>query len=138
MTDLVVSTPSVFNPAIIGSSRNTMTLASEDERFEFLKAISDPLSGDEFVGKPFNLINVVQVVVEFANDVTGELEPTVQNVLVTDIGTFQVFSSTAARDIDRILTIMGAPSAINKKFKFVLKTEKSKKNAGKYFTIKAA
>lgn len=138
MSDLTVhaQTPH-FNMLVVGSSRSTSVAETPDEKFALLKAVSDPAPADELIGKEFNLLDFIQNVTEMTNEQTGEMATVCQSVIITNLGAFRLSSNTAARDLDRILTVMGPPSQIDKKFKFVLRQEKSSTSAlNKFYTIK--
>lgn len=138
MSDLTVHAQSPqFNMLVVGSSRSTSVAETPDEKFALLKAVSDPASADELIGKEFNLLDFIQNVTEMTNEQTGEMATVCQSVIITNLGAFRLSSNTAARDLDRILTVMGPPSQIDKKFKFVLRQEKSSTSAlNKFYTIK--
>ena len=141
LTTAPVATSAVasFNPSVVGSSRTTMVASTMDDRLEFFKAVSDAKSAEDLKDKEFKLLNFIQTVVEFPNEVSGELESTVQNIILTDLGTYQIFSSTVARDLDRMVTVLGEPSGFPASWRFVLRHVKSaNSNLNKYYTIKAA
>lgn len=79
-------------------------------RRKIFSAVNDAESISDLNGKPFQIADLVIEAIEFANEKTGEIEPSVRTIFITPDGkAYQAFSGPIFNAAKRLLGLLGDP-----------------------------
>ena len=83
-----------------------------DSRRKIFSAVNDAKPVSDLNGKPFVIADLVIEATEFANEKTGEIEPSVRTIFITPDGdAYQAFSGPVFNAAKRLLGLLGEPEA---------------------------